>query len=151
MHNFRKCQMFCLYQEDKQMQWCVDNIKSLMPVLPPPHLSILLSFWPPTLKYSQKCPSSSDHSKKPSWDTQTSHMSLHDKCHYRDEDLTHPGIQKEGFKRLSQTLDSFSTSLNFPGSSRFISAKPCVRLTALLSMKKTQHRYLWREIQYWWM
>lgn len=63
-------------------------------------------------------------------------MSLHDICHYRDEDLTHPGIQKEGFKGLSQTLDSFSTLLNSPGSSRFISAKPCVRLAALLSRKK---------------
>lgn len=68
-------------------------------------------------------------------DIQISHMSLHDKCHSReDEDFTSLGIQK-GFKRLSQTLDSFSTLLNCPRSSRFSSGKACVKLAASLSRK----------------
>lgn len=72
------------------------------------------------------------------------HKSLHNKYHSReDENLTPAGIQK-GFKRLSQTLDSFSTLLNSPCSSRFSSGKPCVKLAVLLSRKKTQHRYLLR-------
>lgn len=69
------------------------------------------------------------------WDIQISHMSLHDKCHSReDEDFTSLGIQK-GFKRLSQTLDSFSTLLNCPCSSRFSSGKACVKLAASSSRK----------------
>lgn len=46
-------------------------------------------------------------------------------------------IHKDGFKRLSHTLDSFSTLLNSLGSSRFILDKLCVRVAALLSREKT--------------
>lgn len=115
------------------MHWCMNNFRGIMSTLPTTHLSILLNFWPPRLKISFE--TFKIISQGTLWDIQISHKSLHDECHTReDENLKPPGIQKR-FKKLFQTLDSFSTLLNSPRCSSFTSGKPCVKLAALLSRK----------------